>query len=114
MIDVYLKKLIKIGWKQIEIAEKTGIHPVNLNRLVHGENCSIETAIKIADAFETTVDEVLGRSPAKMIMLEMELIAKIIDGDRDLAREVLRRAEVEKLILSQKGAQGRGKGRKVA
>lgn len=61
MIKLFLKKLIAEGWTQDTLAGKTGISQSAISKLINGKPCNVATLIKIADAFEVTTDEVLGR-----------------------------------------------------
>lgn len=109
MIDKFLKELLNNGWKQREIAEKTDIQRVFITKLCAGANCSLETVIKIADAFEVSTDEVLGRSPSKPITPTEEKLLQTTDGDDDIARAALRSAQGEKLLKNIGGEGGREK-----
>jgi transcriptional regulator with XRE-family HTH domain len=65
MSSVFLEKFLSSlkgkGWKQKEIAELLGITQQHASRLYHGATPSIEIVIKLADYFNVTTDEVLGR-----------------------------------------------------
>lgn len=63
MISDFLKKLIEQGWTQQQLAEKTGLKQPMIGRYLKGQPCTLETAIKIADAFGITLDELAGRTP---------------------------------------------------
>ncbi len=114
MISKFLEKLAFQGWKQKQISEKTGIPQAFISKLQNGANCSLDTLIKIADAFGVTTDEVLNRSPAKTITPAEELLLQTTDGNDEITRAALRSAHGEKLILSQQGERGRGQREKAA
>lgn len=64
MIEPFLENLRKAGWRQQEIADMIGKSQAFINNLATGKcNCSLETARDLADAFGTTLDEVIGRTP---------------------------------------------------
>lgn len=63
MIDAFLKKLIADGWTQQQIAEKAGTTQQTVSKCLQGKQCTVETLIKIAKAFNATTDEVLGLDP---------------------------------------------------
>lgn len=108
MIKNFLKGLKEKGWKQKEIAEKIGIAPNFISVLSRGGNCSIETVIKIANAFKVTTDEVLGRTQVKTLTPEEEMLLQVTEGNREIARAALRCAQGEKLIKEVRGEKGRG------
>ncbi len=114
MIATFIKKLIANGWKQKDIAVICGITATYVSELKKGATCSAEVLLKIADAFNVTVDEVLGRKQTREITPEEELILKTIDGDRELARAVLRSAQGEKLVKKMEGEKGRGRKHTIA
>ena len=109
MVSHFVKELKAKGWKQREIAEKIGVTQEFISRLSGGANCSLETAIKLADAFETTLDTVIGRrAPEKELTRVEELLLEVTNGDDEIARAALRCAEGEKLIKSI-GTKGRAR-----
>lgn len=114
MIDIFLKKLKHAGWKQSDIATKVNLRQSYISELYNGKGCSIETVLKFADAFNVSTDEVLGRSSTKVPSPIIDRIEQLIDEDEELAREVLKRAEVEKLAKAMRGEKGRGNRRKAA
>lgn len=115
MTGNFLKKLLESGYKQVEIARLANIKPSHLNKLLKGEAWSLDTAIKIADSFHVSIDEVLGRNTARTLTPEEEKILLTTDGDRELASRVLRSAQGEKLITEKlREQQGRGRGNKAA
>jgi transcriptional regulator with XRE-family HTH domain len=114
MLGNFLKQLVDSGYKQIDIARRTNIKPSHINKLLKGEAWSLETAIKIADTFEVSIDEVIGRKPARTITLEEELLLQTTAGDKEIARAALRSAQGEKLIKEQIGEKGRGERTKAA
>lgn len=104
MVQDFIKGLIKEGWKQKEIAEKCGVVPQCINGIIKNGSCSLETAIKIADAFGVSLDAVTGRKPAERIMsATQELLIEMTSGDDEVARAALRCAEGEKLIKAKEG-----------
>lgn len=62
MIKNFLKHLKGLGWTQEAIARFTGLTQSQISKLERGKPCQLETAIKIADAFNVTLDEVANRS----------------------------------------------------
>ncbi len=98
MVEKFLNTLKTKGWKQKDIATKTGYAPNFISKLFNGGNCRIETIIKLADTFGVTTDEVLGRSPARTIIPEEKMILETTQGNREIARAALRSAQGEKLI----------------
>jgi len=62
MVKFFLEKLEDEGWTQKEVAEKAGISQPAISKLINGGKCNVETLIKLADAFEVSTDEVLGRT----------------------------------------------------
>ena len=103
MIENFLKGLELKGWKQREISAKTGLSQNYISRLSYGKNCSLETLIKIADAFGVSTDTVLGRSPGRTVSPVEELLLKITEGSDQIARAALRSAQGEKSLLSMEG-----------
>lgn len=61
MITEFLKELKKQGYTQEKIEQITGITQSAISKLARGATPSLETVIKLADSFDTTTDEVLGR-----------------------------------------------------
>lgn len=61
MIKSFLKSLKEQGFRQKDIAEKSGLAHISIRHLSAGRNLDLETVIKLADAFGVTIDEVLGR-----------------------------------------------------
>jgi transcriptional regulator with XRE-family HTH domain len=103
MIKDFLKKHQLKGWKQKDLANKIGIPQQAISKLMNGSSCSIETVIKIADAFEVTTDEVLGRIPVRTITPEEDMLLQVTQGNKEIARAALRVAQGEKLIKEMKG-----------
>lgn len=109
MIKKFLEELRLKGWKQIEIAEKAGIKQSAVSRLSKGGECNAETLIKLADAFEVTVDEILGRKQTRTITRTQELLLQVTEGDEEVTRAALKCAEDEKLLKEIRGKGRRGK-----
>lgn len=64
-ISTFLQLLHEQGYTQKEIGEKIGISEPTVNKYAKGKKSpSIETLVKIAEAFSVTTDAVLGREPA--------------------------------------------------
>lgn len=64
MIAQQLKGLRKkAGWSQQKLAEKAGLSYNVITKIEQGaaKNPNIQTMIKLADAFEISIDELLGR-----------------------------------------------------
>lgn len=108
MIENFLKELEFKGWKQREISEKTGLLQNYISKLLHGGNCSLETVIKIADAFGVSTDTVLGRSTEKTLTPAEELLLKTTNGNDQVTRAALRSAQGEKSLLSLEGEGEKG------
>lgn len=109
MVDKFLKSLKEKGWRQTQIAEKVGLKQAYISELSRGANCSLETAIKLADAFNVTLDEVVGRKPSTAITPTEEMILRTTNGDDHLARIALRSAQGEKLVKETETRKGRGR-----
>lgn len=109
MISKFLKELFKKGWKQREIATKAGIPQATISKAANGAVCSAETVIKLADAFEVTTDEVLGRDKPRIRSPIIEKIEEIAGNDEDVARAALKCAQDEKLLKEVRGKGGREK-----
>lgn len=109
MVRKFLEELRSKGWKQTEIAAKAGIKQSAVSRLSKGGECNAETLIRLADAFEVTVDEVLGRKPTKTLSPIIKKIAQVAAGDKEIERAALKCAKDEKLL---KEVRGKGKGEK--
>ena len=105
MIEIFLKGLREQGWKLKDIAEKIDVAPGYVSRLKDGANCSLETVIKLADTFNVTADEVLGRAPAKPRTPTEELLLQVTEGNDEITRAALRSAQGEKL-MKQAGGEG--------
>jgi len=66
---VYLQNLVKLrkqkGWSQERLATESGISYNTLIKLERGGivNPKIETVIKLADALNVSLDELVGRKP---------------------------------------------------
>jgi len=66
-IATFMQLLRDAGYTQDEIASKIGVSNPTINKFMSGKIVpSIQTLIKIADAFGVTTDAVLGREPAKV------------------------------------------------
>ena|SRR6266540_651213 len=112
MVESFLKKLKAKGWKQKDIAEKCGFVPNYISGLINGSNCSIETVIKIADAFGVSTDEVLGRSNKhRTVTPEEDMLLQITQGNQDITRAALRSAMGEKHFKEEEGEGRRVKGK---
>ena len=64
MIAKRLKELRKrIGWSQQKLAEKAGLSYNTITKIEQGAATkpTIQTMIKIADAFKISIDELVGR-----------------------------------------------------
>ena len=109
MIKIFIDSLKKKGWKQAEISRHTGLKTEFIYKLAHGATCSIETVLKIANAFKVTTDEVLGRTPAKTLTPEEEMLLQVTEGDKEITRAALRCAQGEKLIREVRGERRREK-----
>ena len=65
MIAKRLKELRKkAGWSQQKLAEKAGLSYNTITKIEQGvaTKPTIQTMIKIADAFKISIDELVGRS----------------------------------------------------
>jgi len=65
MIAKRLKELRKkAGWSQQKLAEKAGLSYNTITKIEQGAATkpTIQTMIKIADAFKISIDELVGRS----------------------------------------------------
>jgi len=65
MIGKQLKELRKkSGWSQQKLAEKAGLSYNVITKIEQGasKNPNIQTMIKLADAFQISIDELLGRT----------------------------------------------------
>lgn len=113
MIQNFLRKLESQGWKQREIASKTGLSQNFISELSHGKKCSVDALLKFADAFGVSTDTVLGRKVEKTISPVEELLLKTTDGNEQIARAALRSAQGEKSLLNAEG-EGEGIRRKTA
>ncbi len=53
----------KLGWSQQKLAEKAGLSYNAITKIEQGaaKNPRMETLIKLADAFNITIDELVGR-----------------------------------------------------
>ena len=66
---MYLQNLVKLrkqkGWSQEKLATESGISYNTLIKLERGGivNPKIETVIKLADALNVSLDELVGRKP---------------------------------------------------
>lgn len=109
MVAEFLKELKKTGWKQKDIAMKAGIAPSFLSELKNGDKCGIDTIIKLADAFNVSVDEVLGRKKPRIRSPIIEKIEEIAGNDEEVARAALKCAQDEKLLKEVRGKGGREK-----
>lgn len=64
---MYLKNLVKLrkqkGWSQERLAVESGISYNTIIKIERGgiKNPKIETVIKLANAFEIAIDELVGR-----------------------------------------------------
>lgn len=64
MLSKKIKELrTKAGWSQQKLAEKTGLSYSVITKIEQGtaKQPTIQTMIKIADAFGITLDELVGR-----------------------------------------------------
>jgi transcriptional regulator with XRE-family HTH domain len=64
MIAKRLKELRKkVGWSQQKLAEKAGLSYNTITKIEQGAATkpTIQTMIKIADAFQISIDELVGR-----------------------------------------------------
>lgn len=67
MIAKFLATLKQSGWRQRRLAEIVGVTESHMSRLFDGEKCSVDIVLKLADYFEVSTDEVLGREIVKEI-----------------------------------------------
>lgn len=83
MINLFLEKLQAEGLTQTQIAAKTGLSQSVISKLLKGGNCNLETAIKFADAFGVSIDEVIGRkAPTRKIQSN-----SMLDGANNILSE---------------------------
>jgi transcriptional regulator with XRE-family HTH domain len=64
MIEQRIKQLRKkAGWSQQRLAEKSGLSYTVITKIEQGvaKRPSIQTMVKLADAFSVTIDELIGR-----------------------------------------------------
>jgi len=64
MIEQRIKQLRKkAGWSQQRLAEKSGLSYTVITKIEQGvaKRPSIQTMVKLADAFRVTIDELIGR-----------------------------------------------------
>jgi len=64
MFDKKLKQLRKkAGWSQQKLAEKAGLSYNVITKIEQGaaKNPNIQTMIKLANAFQVTLDDLIGR-----------------------------------------------------
>jgi transcriptional regulator with XRE-family HTH domain len=111
MISSFIKRLEAQGWKQREIEDKTGITRAYISRLSNGANCSLETLLKFAEAFNVSTDTVLGRANDKVLSPVEEKLLQVTDGNEQIARAALRSAEGEKSLITMERERGKGKER---
>lgn len=109
MISKFIRELEENGWKKIAIAKKAGLPNSIIYKAANGAICSAETVIKLADAFEVTTDEVLGRDKPRIRSPIIEKIEEIAGNDEDVARAALKCAQDEKLLKEVRGKGGREK-----
>lgn len=103
MIKLFLENLIEKGWTQIVVAEKTGVQQSGVSKLLNGGECSLKTAIKIANSFNVTIDEILGRSePKETITPTEKKLLETTAGNYEITRAALRSAQGEKLMQEMK------------
>jgi len=65
MLDQRLKELRKkTGWSQQKLAEKAGLSFNVITKIEQGiaKRPTIQTMVKLADAFEISIDELVGRT----------------------------------------------------
>lgn len=68
MLSKRVKELRKQkGWSQQKLAEKTGLSFNTITKIEQGlaEHPNLKTLLKIADVFEISLDEVVGREKRK-------------------------------------------------
>lgn len=61
----FLRRVRKDGWTQVKLAELLGVTQKHVSRLFNGGTPSIEIVLKLADYFEVSTDEILGRIEQK-------------------------------------------------
>lgn len=64
MLDQRIKQLRrKLGWSQQKLAEKAGLSYTVITKIEQGvaKRPTIQTMVKLADAFEISLDELVGR-----------------------------------------------------
>ena len=68
MISEQVKKYrTKAGWSQQKLAEKAGLSYNVITKIEQGNSIkpALDTIIKIAEAFDITIDELIGRKQSK-------------------------------------------------
>jgi transcriptional regulator with XRE-family HTH domain len=61
----FLEELQKKGMTQKQIADRAGTAQQVISKILNGKKCTLETAIKLANAFGASLDEVVGRTTPK-------------------------------------------------
>lgn len=59
--DAFLKSLIEQGWRQVDLAELLEVKQPQICRLCKGSKPSIDVVVKLAEHYNVTTDEILGR-----------------------------------------------------
>lgn len=101
MIENFLKILEAQGWKQREIASKSGLSRNYISGLAHGANCSVDTLLKLSSAFCVSTDFILGIHTGRTTTpLEEELLT-ITNGNDQITIAALRAAQGERALLQE-------------
>lgn len=84
------------GFSQKELAEKLGIHPVNMTKLEHGQNMpSVDTLIKLAELFNVSIDYLVSdemKNRESTILKDKELLESFAKVERmdEKAKEIVK------------------------
>lgn len=74
---------IKRGWKQSDLAEKTGVEPSNISHIERAATkLSLPTLVSIANALEVSLDEIVYNSLIKNKHIYVKEIDELV-GDCD-------------------------------
>lgn len=75
--------LIKRGWKQSDLAEKSGVEPSNISHIERAATkLSLPTLVSIANALEVSLDEIVYNSLIKNKHIYVKEIDELV-GDCD-------------------------------
>lgn len=85
------------GWSQTQLADRAGFHLTHINRVEAGKYVpSLDTAVKLAEVFETSLDDLVNEAGRTQVSLQeqtfagkIKLLETMDEGDREAVSRII-------------------------